>query len=55
MWGCPHPVRFPICFLQLFLAMEAMADGGVKMGMPRAQAYDIAAQTMIVSVKFVCP
>ncbi|XP_065184169.1 pyrroline-5-carboxylate reductase 2-like [Sycon ciliatum] len=37
----------------LFLAMEAMADGGVKMGIPRAMAYEFAAQTMIGAARMV--
>lgn len=35
----------------LFVFIEAMADGGVLMGMPRDKAYKIAAQAMIGSAK----
>lgn len=35
------------------LIIESMADGGVKMGLPRALAYKLAAQTMIGSGKMV--
>ena len=33
---------------QLFTAMDALADGGVKMGLPRGTALTLAAQTMVV-------
>ena len=36
--------------MQFFVALEAVADGGVKMGIPRETAYQIAAQTMLVSL-----
>lgn len=36
--------------LQVFAAIEAMADGGVKMGLPRDLSVKLAAQTMLVSV-----
>ena len=32
----------------MFVAMEAMADGGVKMGLSRQMAIKFAAQTMLV-------
>ena len=35
--------------LQMFMCLEALADGGVKMGLPREVAVRLAAQTMIVS------
>lgn len=35
----------------VFMFMEALADGGVKAGMPRAQAYRFAAQTVMGSAK----
>ena len=38
--------------LQAFTAIEAMADGGVKMGLPRDLAIKLAAQTMMVCTHF---
>ena len=38
--------------LQAFTAIEAMADGGVKMGLPRDLAIKLAAQTMLVGTHF---
>lgn len=32
--------------LQIYAAIEAMADGGVKMGLPRHLAQSLAAQTV---------
>ena len=40
--------------LQAFTAIEAMSDGGVKMGLPRDLAIKLAAQTMLVCVYPVC-
>ncbi len=37
----------------VFLFIEAMADGAVAMGMPRKQAYEFAAQTVLGSAKMV--
>ena len=37
----------------VFLAIEAMADGGVKMGLPRATAEVLAAQTVLGAAKMV--
>ncbi|WP_373804634.1 pyrroline-5-carboxylate reductase family protein, partial [Jeotgalibaca porci] len=37
----------------LFMVIEAMADAVVKAGMPRAQAYQFAAQAMLGSAKMV--
>jgi pyrroline-5-carboxylate reductase len=36
--------------VQVFTAIEAMADGGVMMGLPRDLAIKLAAQTMLVSI-----
>jgi pyrroline-5-carboxylate reductase len=38
---------------QVFMFIEAMADGGVMAGMPRAQAYKFAAQSVLGSAKMV--
>ncbi len=35
----------------VFVMMEALADGGVKMGLPRAIAYELAAQTLLGAAK----
>jgi len=35
--------------VQLYTALDAFADGGIKMGLPRATALKLAAHTMIVS------
>lgn len=37
----------------VFIMIEAMADGAVKLGMPRAQAYKFAAQAVLGSAKMV--
>ena len=37
----------------VFMMVEAMADGAVKLGMPRAQAYKFAAQAVLGSAKMV--
>lgn len=37
----------------VFLFIEAMADGAVALGMPRAQAYEFAAQAVLGSAKMV--
>ena len=37
----------------VFLFIEAMADAGVAAGMPRAQAYEFAAQAVLGSAKLV--
>jgi len=37
----------------IFMAIEAMADGGVKMGLPRTLAVKLAAQTVLGSAKMV--
>jgi len=34
-------------FLQVYMMIEAMADGGVKMGLNRSIAYKLAAQTVL--------
>jgi pyrroline-5-carboxylate reductase len=36
-----------------FLMIEALADGGVKCGLPRAEALQLAAQTMLGAAKMV--
>ena len=37
----------------VFMMIEAMADGAVRLGMPRALAYQFAAQTVLGSAKMV--
>lgn len=37
----------------IYILIEAMADGGVKEGLPRAQAYTMAAQAVLGSAKMV--
>ncbi|MDO4295054.1 MAG: pyrroline-5-carboxylate reductase [bacterium] len=37
----------------VYMLIEAMADGGVKYGLPRAKAYEMAAQTVLGSAKMV--
>ncbi|SEG01214.1 pyrroline-5-carboxylate reductase [Eubacterium ruminantium] len=37
----------------IFILIEAMADGAVRLGMPRAQAYEFAAQAVYGSAKMV--
>nr|CAH0105075.1 unnamed protein product [Daphnia galeata] len=37
----------------MYIAMEALADGGVKMGIPRELAYKLSAQTLIGAAKMV--
>ncbi|XP_042205121.1 pyrroline-5-carboxylate reductase 3-like [Homarus americanus] len=37
----------------MYVALEALADGGVKMGLPRSLALKLAAQTMMGSAKMV--
>ena len=37
----------------VFMFIEAMADGAVKMGIPRAKAYKMAAQSVLGSAKMV--
>ncbi len=37
--------------VQVFAAIEAMSDGGVKMGLPRDLAIKLAAQTMMVRIR----
>lgn len=35
---------------QMYLVVEALADGGVRMGLPRQLAQKLAAQTMMVGL-----
>lgn len=37
----------------MYIAMEALADGGVKMGIPRELAYKLSAQTLIGAARMV--
>lgn len=37
---------FSLFFLKIYAAIEAMADGGVKMGLPRNLALSLAAHTV---------
>lgn len=36
--------------LQAFMALDALADGGVKMGLPRRLAVRLGAQALLVSI-----
>ena len=38
------------CGCQVFMMIEALADGGVKMGLPRDVAQQLAAHTLMVGV-----
>lgn len=37
----------------MYIAMEALADGGVKMGIPRELAYKLSAHTLIGAARMV--
>lgn len=54
MWvhGCLFP-GFRELSPQAFMALDALADGGVKMGVPRRLAVRLGAQALLVSV-FAC-
>lgn len=39
--------------LQIYILIEALADGGVKMGLPRDLAYRLASQTVLGASKMV--
>lgn len=39
--------------MQMYIAMEALADGGVRMGIPRDLAYKLSAHTLIGSARMV--
>lgn len=49
--GCLFP-GFRECLSppQAFMALDALADGGVKMGVPRRLAVRLGAQALLVSV-----
>ena len=42
----------PVHSFQAYQMIEAMADGGVKMGLPRDVAQKFAAQTLMVRAEF---
>lgn len=39
---------------QAFMALDALADGGVKMGLPRRLAVRLGAQALLVSIVSLC-
>lgn len=45
-------LEFSLLFLQAFTALDALADGGVKMGLPRRLAVRLGAQAMLVGIYF---
>lgn len=40
-------------YFQIYLVIEALSDGGVKMGLPRAMSTQFAAQTVLGAAKMV--
>ncbi len=41
-----------VCTLQMYMIMDALADGGVYAGVPKSLALKLTAYTMIVSAKY---
>ena len=54
MFGfCNKFLLYHVFGFQLYMVVEALADGGVKLGIPRDLSYKLAAQTMAGAGKMV--